>query len=56
MAIILKGRVFDRKCEPISRARVDVWHAGFTTADYTFPPKKLWYRGRTFTTEVTFTN
>ena len=56
MAIILKGRVFDRKCEPIAKARVDVWHAGLPNTNYTFPPEKLWYRGRTFTTEVTFTN
>ena len=55
-AIILKGRVFDRKCEPMSNVIVDVWHAGLPNTNYTFPPEKLWYRGRTFTTEVTFTN
>ena len=27
-AIFLKGRVFDKNCQPISNARVDVWYAG----------------------------
>ena len=57
MAIILKGRVFNRKCQPISNARVEVWHAGKAgekvpgNANYTFPPDKLWYRGRTSTNQ-----
>ena len=34
----------------MSNVRVDVWHAG-KNADYTFPPDKLWYRGRTYTNQ-----
>merc|ERR1712038_450928 len=48
-SISLFGHVLDRHCKPISNATVDVWYAGGKPAAYTFPPSKLWYRGRTNT-------
>ena len=33
-AIILKGQIFDRNCQPIPNVIVDVWYAGGNPGDY----------------------
>merc|ERR1712002_308544 len=53
--ISVKGVILDRRCRPVGGATVEVWHAGLsgnstTEPSYTFPPDKLWYRGK-FTTD-----
>jgi len=48
-ATLLAGKILDSYCKGVSGATVDVWYAGLTGNNYTFPPAKLWYRGRTKT-------
>jgi len=45
-AVFLHGRVWDRNCQPIRNARVEVWYAGPTKGNYTFGIGHQWYRGK----------
>merc|ERR1712172_473998 len=44
--ILIEGTVLNKQCRPITNAVVDIWYAGGNPIGYTFPPAKLWYRGR----------
>ena len=54
--LAIKGQVYDRNCVPVMDAVVDVWYAGECSQgckqNYTFPPEKLWYRGKFKTGKV----
>jgi len=45
IASVLTGKILKRNCKPVEEATVEVWYAGLTGKNYTFPPGKLWYRG-----------
>jgi len=53
LATLLRGKVVDRNCRPVSGATVDVWYAGggsgSANAEYSFRPGTLLHRGKTFT-------
>merc|ERR1711942_549785 len=46
LGVVLSGRIFNKNCKGIPGATVEVWYAGKTGMNYTFPPDKLWYRGK----------
>jgi len=48
-ATVLAGKILDSHCQGVGGAILDVWYAGKTGNNYTFPPAKLWYRGKTRT-------
>jgi len=51
--MVIRGKVMDRRCEPVSNAKVSIWYAGDLgqEAKYTFPGDRLWplYRGYVLT-------
>jgi len=50
LAATLTGKIRDRRCWPLKKAKVEVWYAGTTGNNYTFS-YPLWYRGMTETDE-----
>ena len=51
-AVILRGRVLDRRCAPLPGAVVDIWYSG-QGGGYTLSPRELMYRGQALTNKVT---
>ena len=45
-------QIVNKNCDGIKGATVEVWYAGKTGTNYTFPPEKLWYRGKQQTNQV----
>merc|ERR1712141_109773 len=43
--LLITGQILNRRCNPVSNAKVDLWYAGGNPVGYTFPPDYLWYRG-----------
>ena len=60
LAVILRGRVLDRRCLPVPGAVLDVWYAGAgagqgeggASGSYTLRPQDLLYRGQALTNKV----
>jgi len=46
IGVEMHGKIVNKNCDGIKGATVEVWYAGKTGTNYTFPPEKLWYRGK----------